>query len=156
MSAILRLIGALALLASSAVALPHPDIIPSATITSVVDTTEPSATGYVTPPASTPTPTSAPPPTTTPPPAYTPSTHSLATGEAPYEGTCDWGYCNSLGLSVCAYWGGITGWNSYHQPLPGETFTTLGPCSTASAETTGAEMVTTAQANATTTTVASV
>ncbi|KAI1771272.1 hypothetical protein F4818DRAFT_209000 [Hypoxylon cercidicola] len=105
MSAILRIIGALALL-SGAVALPHPDA-PVAT---------PSPTVPVTPATS---------PSTTPP----PSTSSLPLGEVPYTGDCDLNFCNSLGTSVCVYWGGITGWDSMHNPRPGETMTMLGPCS---------------------------
>ncbi|KAI4866423.1 hypothetical protein F4820DRAFT_417072 [Hypoxylon rubiginosum] len=121
MSTILRLIGALALLGPGALALPHPDV-PSAT-TTATPTTDP-----VTTPAPSTT------PETTPAPSSSSSTSSLPLGEVPYEGRCDWSYCNSVGLSVCYYWGGITGYDSRHNPVPGETLTTLGPCSTVTSE----------------------
>ncbi|OTA66561.1 hypothetical protein K449DRAFT_234061 [Hypoxylon sp. EC38] len=43
---------------------------------------------------------------------------------------CDYSYCNSLGSNVCFYWAGYTSWDVSRGPIPGETPTILGPCST--------------------------
>ncbi|KAI0180123.1 hypothetical protein GGR52DRAFT_228424 [Hypoxylon sp. FL1284] len=122
MSMILRgVIGALALLGSGALALPHPDGPATPT---------PMATGPFSGTTASPSP-PPPPPTTTPPPPPPTSRSSSVYGEIPFTGDCDHEFCNSLGTSVCFYWGGITGFDSMHNPRPGETQTLLGPCSMA-------------------------
>ncbi|KAI0146024.1 hypothetical protein F4776DRAFT_660895 [Hypoxylon sp. NC0597] len=61
-------------------------------------------------------------PTTTPPPSAIDSATSTL--------HCDYSYCNSLGSNVCFYWAGYTSWDVSRGPIPGETPTILGPCST--------------------------
>ncbi|KAI1769064.1 hypothetical protein GGR53DRAFT_277325 [Hypoxylon sp. FL1150] len=115
MSPMLRLTGALALalLGSVGTALPHPDspLAPEVTtLLATVTATEVDATTI----------------TITSP----PSSSSLTTtdGVLPYTGSCDGGPVCVSGTKYCHYWAGITGWDSNHNPVPGETVASIGTC----------------------------
>ncbi|KAL0930981.1 uncharacterized protein CTRU02_213716 [Colletotrichum truncatum] len=41
---------------------------------------------------------------------------------------CDHRWCQN-GSSMCLYWAGVTGWDPFQGPIPGETHTVLGSCS---------------------------
>ncbi|KAI6092628.1 hypothetical protein F4821DRAFT_138078 [Hypoxylon rubiginosum] len=99
---IMRLTGALALLGSGALALPHPDL-PPATLTQTVTAAPMTTTDWTT--------------------MIVTASPSFSTSTL----DCDQRVCVN-GTSWCRYWAGITGWDSYHQPIPGETVTNLGTC----------------------------
>lgn len=46
---------------------------------------------------------------------------------------CQPGYCEN-GTSYCWYWGGITGWDSAFNPVPGMVRTSIGTCATSTSE----------------------